>query len=731
MNVLLIGGSGSFIDNIIIKLKKEGHRISLLTGSRYTGTSYQKVFEKYNFTYDYTCMADIFDSADPDLTIYLGAFDTNYHWREQEGDAVKYSAGLMNILMSYSTRGKGRFVYLSSDEVFSGDYLEDIREEESVTPVGVRGMVLAQAEEMCNNYRKSRELDIITLRLDHFYNIPEKRADVREICSAMCLEAFEKKMIHVYPGRSFSLLYETDAVEFLCRLSTGGKHQECLYHISSPDVMTQRELAEIIRAAMGEPVAIVEEQEIRERRILSGARYESEFGNPFFCQVQGIVQKITAYMKKHPDQFLSDGSGELNFWQRLYKKIGWLLRALIPYVENMVCFIPFFMLNNRAVGSTYFAKLDFYLLYVLLFAIVYGQQQATFSAVLAVAGYCFRQMYNRTGFEVLLDSNTYVWTAQLFILGLTVGYMRDQIRQLKRESLEEQDYLTMQIADIQDINGSNVRVKNALETQIVNQNDSVGKIYSITSALNQYSSEEVLFYAAEMLGKLMKTKDVAIYTISNATYARLFSSTSEKAKMLGNSVRYTELGEMYDTLAKRKVFINRQLDERYPLMANAIFEQDAMQLIVMVWGIPWESMTLGQANHLVVISSLIQNAVLGANRYLASLEQQRYMEGTPILSVEAFSGLVQAFLSARRKGLTECTLLRAESEEGEVKKNGCLVAGRLRQSDYTGILEDGGLYVLLANTSREDASHVMQRFWELGIHTRIVERVEDDGDDAA
>ena len=77
MNVLLIGGSGSLIDSIIIKLKKEGHRISLLTGSRYTGTVYQKVFEKYNFTYDYTCMADIFESADPDLTIYLGAFDSN------------------------------------------------------------------------------------------------------------------------------------------------------------------------------------------------------------------------------------------------------------------------------------------------------------------------------------------------------------------------------------------------------------------------------------------------------------------------------------------------------------------------------------------------------------------------------------------------------------------------------------------------------------------------------
>ena len=731
MNVLLIGGPGSFIDNVIIKLKKEGHRISLLTGSRYTGTSYQKVFEKYNFTYDYTCMADIFESADPDLTIYMGAFDTNYVWREQEGDAVKYSSGLMNILMSYSTRGKGRFVYLSSDEVFSGDYLEDIPEEETVTPVGVRGMVLAQAEEMCSNYRKSRDLDIITLRLDHFYNIPKKRADVREICAAMCLEAFEKRLITVYPGRHFSLLYEMDAVEFLCRLATSKDHKEWLYHISAPDTMTQRDLAEIIRTAMGEPVGIVEAQEVRERRVLSGRRYESEFGNPFFCQVEGIVQKIVDYMKKHPDQFLGDGSGKLGFWQRLYKKLGWLIRALIPYVENMICFIPFFMLNNRAVGSTYFAKLDFYLLYVLLFAIVYGQQQATFSAVLAVAGYCFRQMYNRTGFEVLLDSNTYVWTAQLFILGLTVGYMRDQIRQLKRESMEEQDYLTMQIADIQDINGSNVRVKNALETQIVNQNDSVGKIYSITSALNQYSPEEVLFYAAEMLGKLMKTKDVAIYTISNAAYARLFSSTSEKAKMLGNSVRYTELGDMYETLLKKKVYINRQLDERYPLMANAIFEQDQMQLIVMVWGIPWESMTLGQANHLVVISSLIQNAVLGANRYLASLEQQRYLDGTHILGKEAFPGLVNAFLSARQKGLTECTLLRVDAEEDVLREKGALICSKLRQSDYTGILEDGGLYALLANTSRADADFVMRRFLELGVQSQIVERVEDGGNDAA
>ena len=119
---------------------------------------------------------------------------------------------------------------------------------------------------------------------------------------------------------------------------------------------------------------------------------------------------------------------------------------LFPFAENLICFIPFFMLNNRTVGSRYFANLDPFLLYVLLFAIIYGQQQATFSAILAVAGYMFRQMYTRSGLEILLDYNTYVWVAQLFILGLVVGYMRDQIRTMRMESQELEEHLSRQIS---------------------------------------------------------------------------------------------------------------------------------------------------------------------------------------------------------------------------------------------------------------------------------------------
>ena len=115
----------------------------------------------------------------------------------------------------------------------------------------------------------------------------------------------------------------------------------------------------------------------------------------------------------------------------------------------------------------------------------------------------------------MLDYNTYVWIAQLFILGLIVGYMRDQIRMIRRESLEMEEHLTGQIADLQEINATNVRIKAAMEQQLIGHQDSIGKIYQITSRLEQ------------------------------------------------------QMPDIYQELAERRVYINKAMAEEYPLMATA------------------------------------------------------------------------------------------------------------------------------------------------------------------
>ena len=723
MNVLLIGGSGSLINSLIIKFKKEGHRVYLLTGTRQDKAPYQKVFERYNFPYDCACLNEIFESINMDLTIFLGAYDTNYKWKHEEADAVQYSSGLMNILMSYAMKNKGRFVYLSSDEVYSLGSDENLTEDMPPTPMGVRNMLLAQAEEMCESYRVSREKDIMTLRLDHVYGIPKKRSECRDKCSKMCLEAFDSKKITVNENSRFSLLYETDAVEFIYRVSVADMHAFSLYNISSCNEKAEPEIAEMIKQYAGSDTQILSLPGEKKRIVLSNERFINEFGKQYYCNDQNIIKTIVRTMQLNKPAFWNDEEKKKGIIERIFDRGGWLLKAMIPFLENLIVFIPFFMINNRTADSKYFANLDFYLLYVLIFAIVYGQQQAVFSAVLATIGYCFRQMYDQTGFELMLDTNTYVWIAQIFILGLVVGYMRDQITMLRRESKEEKEFLSGQLGDMKDINSSNVRVKDALETQIVNQNDSVGKIYSITSALDQRSPEEVLFYAADMLSNLVKSKDVSIYNVVNDNYARLFSATSKKARVLGNSVKYKEqFPEMYEVLANKKVFINRKMEENLPMMANMIFDDDGRPLIMlMVWTLPWENMTLGQANQLVVISALIKGAVVRSTRYLQALQEKRYIEGTKVLEPEAFGLLLNAFQNAEKNGLAEHVLVKINMRDGDTLKGvSDELYTHLRQSDIMGIA-DGGLRVLLANTSRNDADFVQKRFDKMGVDSEIVE----------
>lgn len=667
MNVLLIGGSGSLINSLIVKFKKEGHRIFLLTGDRYKKQKYEPVFERYNFAYSSENLQEIMESVRPDITIYTGAFDPNYRWMSEERETVRFTSDLMNVLVAYSTIRMGKVIFLSSHEVYEGYHENALTEDIPPETTGYRGTTLIQAEEICNNYRKNWKLDLLILRLDHLFCIPESAPEIHSVCARMCLESMRDGCISADSNHEFAMLYEQDAVEFIFQIVKSREHKFYLYHLSSDCVISEVELAGRIQKCLNNGSSIVTVSKYDKRCILSGKRFQEEFGMHTIFELDEIIGQTIDYMRKHEERFDKYQESRDSWWKILWKKWKWVFQVIVPFVENLLCFIPFFMLNNRMTDSAYFTNLDPYLLYVLVFAIIYGQQQATFSAVCAVAGYLFRQMYQRTGFEVVLDYNTYVWIAQLFILGLIVGYMRDQIRMIRRESLEMEEHLTGQIADLQEINATNVRIKAAMEQQLIGHQDSIGKIYQITSRLEQ------------------------------------------------------QMPDIYQELAERRVYINKAMAEEYPLMATAIYEEEEIRLIIMVWGLSWEHMTLGEANFLTVVSYLIQNAVLRAQRYIKALEEARYQEGSEILEPEAFESLVRAYEHAQGRNLTQYTLLCVSEQPERYEKICSDMRGLLRSTDYMGMRADGKLYVLLTNTGRTDAVFVEQRFEKKGYPVVAVE----------
>ena len=746
MNVLIIGGMSSLTNQLIRKIKREGHRVYLLTGKRYSATIYEKVFERYDLTYDSECLGDVFESVNPDVTLFMGAFDSNFRWFNEERELVRITSSLTNLLTAHAMTCKGRFIHLSSDAVYSENYEADVEEDTPTSPNGLKGMALAQCEDICASFRKNRGADIVVLRVDHFYMIPETPDDMNDICSCMCLEALKTGNISVDRGKRFSLLYESDVVEFIFQLICCREHQHPVYNLSVSREQTETEIAQYIQQAMGGAIAgiAIEEKEGRDHRcILANQRFSDEFSVKIFADTQESVEKVAQYMTVNKNLFLRGEQKTKNLWKRFVKKTGWLVSLVIPCLENLACFFLIFLLNSSEVVSKYFHGMDFYLLYVLLFAVVHGQRQAIVSSVLAVAGFYFTQRNGRTFPEAVLDNGAYLWIAQLFIVGLTAGYIKDQIHKLKMEREEERQFLSQQLADIKEINSSNVRIKDALAAELVNQCDSIGKVYQITSKLNQYKFVDVLFYATEILGELLESSDIAIYMVSDDTYARLFAFTSEQAKALGKFPRYRELGEVYDALTERKVYINKTMDRRYPMMANAIFEDDQIKIIIMVWGVPWERMTLGQADLLTAVSCLIQNAVLRATRQIALLENRRCQADGYVMEQEAFTLLVHAFLTARNKGLTECEVLQIVPQsvnESNIQTDrqtnthgafgpegygdaGKALACRIRKEDYIGTLKDGNLYILLSNSNITDAELVIKRIEGVGYRGIVLEDI--------
>lgn len=752
MDVLLVGSTSNLMQKLVDKLDKEKHRIFLLTEEGKEVLSYRRVFETYRFKYDNACIREVFNSVKPDVTVFFGAYDWNFNWDGGQATSVAYSSAVLNMLMAFAAQQKGKFIYLSSEEVFDGISVNKKLEIVNQTEHNPKAQAVAMGEKLCLDYSHLVNGDVVVLRIANLYGIPTRWEETQNICAKMCLDAIDTGEITIDGDRGiyveeaeaaidtinkahftvdmekqFAPVYLPDAVEYIYQVVAAERTKQPVYQVSGSTTISQTGLAEMIQSKLKKKqddhgITIIEQPEKgKSSAVLSGFNFMEEFRLRTFNPPEKAIPKLVDYLQNNAARFSKRSDAKESFVGRVKRGFIELIKIAIPFVENVILFIPFFMLNNRATGSTYFSNLDFYLLYILLFAIVYGQQQAIFSCLMAIAGYCFRQMYQRSGFDVMLDYNTYVWMAQLLILGLVVGYMRDQLKSIREEHAGEIQFLTKQLADMSEINGSNVRVKDVLSDHLLNQNDSMGKIYEITSELGSYQPAEVLFYAAEVLSKIMRSKDVAIYSVANRSYARLFSATSAAARNLGNSVNYTEMTDMYEAITARKVYINKNMDEAYPLMASAIYEGDEMQMILMVWDIPWERMTLGQADMLAITGYLIQDAVLRANRYMSALEQQRYIQGTHILEAEAFEELVEAYMRARSRNLTTCALLNLDTGKLPQEEVNATLSKLVRQTDYLGKDSKGNLHVLLANTDVAGASFVQKRFTEAGLGCQVEE----------
>ncbi len=726
MDVMLVGGASPMMRKLSLKLYKEGHRIYVLSGNRNPSERYEHVFERYDFSYSADSVKEVFRSVNPDVTVLLGAFDSNLYEKDSRREVVEYASGLQNILLSWSALNKGRLIYLSSVEVYGNSFTVPVTEAVKPVPAGMRSMTLLQAEESCRFYQERLNKDVVILRLDRLYDVPKDKNEAAfGICESKCLDAFRDGTVTYKRNYKYGLTYAGDAVESIYKLIACDKHSYGLYNISSSKAYSEFDIVDAISKALGrEPEKIDNTLEEQNSAVLSNKRFKEEFGFEIRYTPEEIIQKTLSYMKKHSGRFLDSSHPGLSIWQRIYYKTLKFLGAWVPYIENLIFFIPFFMLNNRATESQYFSKIDFYLIFVLLFAVVHGQRQATFSALLATAGYIFRQMYNKSGITVVTDYNTYVWIAEIFIVGLVVGYMKDRLNFLKEEKEQEVDFLSERVTDITDINDSNLRVKEGLITQVVNYDYSLGTVYEMIDRIGDDDPAKILFRALNLVKEVTDCRDVCIYRIDGNNYARLFGYTTEKAASMGHTVYLPDKEPLFDAITKNIVYLNRNMDSEYPMMAYTVWQEEKPDMTVMLWSIPFERMTIDESNRLTVLCKLILKSVNRARERLELLNNERCSDGGRVLKAEAFGELLDTYREAEKKSMTDYVLLKVSPPDTDTQTCIPVISEMLHSAGYIGYGKDGGLYILLTGTGKEECESLMSSLGQKGIRTVVRRETE-------
>lgn len=726
MDVMLVGGNSPMMRKLSLKLYKEGHRVFVLTGNRNPSERFEHVFERYDFPYSATSIEEVFRSVNPDVTILLGAFDGNFVERGSKTAALEFIAGLQNVLLSWSALNKGRLIYLSSVEVYGNSYILPVSEDVTPIPSGIGATAILQIEESCKFYYERLKKDVVVLRIDRVFDIPYNKADAQKgILEEKCLDAFRDGKFTYKKNYIYGLTYAGDVIEALYKVVLCQNHEYGLYNISSSQKYSEEQMAEDICAAFSKEIEKTDNTLDEQKAVLlSGNRFNNEFGFSVMFTVKEIVQKIIRYMKMHSGRFLDSEHQGLSVWRRLYYKVTRLFGAWFPYIENLILFIPFFMLNNRATESLYFSKIDFYLIYVLLFAVVHGQRQATFSGVLATAGYFFRQMYGKTGIAVITDYNTYVWIAEIFIVGLVVGFMKDRINFLNEEKEQEIEFLSECISDITDIDDSNLRVKESLITQVVNYDYSLGMVYNMMEQLDEHHPIAVLFRAIALLRNVTECNDISVYLVDNDNNAWLFGYTSEKAKSLGHEVHLSQIQQINNAVLKDIVYLNRNMESKYPMMAYCPSSESNQRLLVMLWSIPFERMTIDESNRLIVLCNLITREAKRAAKHLELQGSQRLTDGGKTLKHEQFLELVEEYREAKKKNIADYRVLKVISDNTDNKTTAEIISRLLHPISFIGCGKNDERYILLSGSHEQEYIKLQEQLLQNGIYIEPIEESE-------
>lgn len=695
MKVLLCGEYGLFCTDLISRLKKEKHDVFVITGSekirrQKPGTG---VFQEYHFSYRSKNVRTIMKNIQPDIMIILGVCDTKYTWLDENHESVKYLTGITNLLMGAKEAGIKQILYCSSLGVYEG--CTDLILDKSTPFKGdsLLMQTMIQTEHMCREQNEPGKFDISVIRYPEVYG--DYKTHEYNICTRMMRDFWHKTKVTIEPSRQHRVLYVKDAVDTLMRVFACQKREESYLVLGS--TYSERQILDEIRFVIqGREVEVEElEDEAKGLPDISDSQNHSLPFNEKYSLEDGMKELYKLFEKEND----LEAQGE--------KKKSIIREIIFPLVENIGLFL-FITVLTILLRDTWFASIiNFYLFYVLIVSVVYGCAHALFATFLTLVAQTAQIFFAGTAFAYTIFTDI----LPILVIGVLVGYMRDKYKRKNDDLEDEKKYYQSELVDMTRIYDGNRFVKELYEKRLMNYENSMVKVYEVTSRLDFWEPQKVIFQAVDVASELLGIEDVAIYIVgSNSSYVRLAASSSKAAQIMGKSIQVNEEFFMHQALVERNVYRNKEIETKFPSYACGIYHEESLNAVIMMWTKQLTKINLYEANMLALICRLIGTSMDRATTFW-NMNTDQYIPGTSILEEDAFQKIEQVYIEGAQQNKLEYAMLKVPQAILHVPGQNWheQVEGLIRQTDIIGQVE-GDIFIILPNTNQEEAAYVTQRF---------------------
>jgi UDP-glucose 4-epimerase len=190
-----------------------------------------------------------------DVAIHLVSLD---HHDSNKSPSFVSSINVMpvwKLLEAFKTKKTlSRFIYFSTIHVYGKIPSQVIEESEDTNPISQYGLTHLLAENICNMYTESSEIDCINVRLSNSYGQPVFQTNncwwlvINDLCKTAY---YEKKIKLLSDGSSQrDFIHSTDVFKAIDTLIKTEKvpNTNSTYHISSGKTITILELAHVVKS---------------------------------------------------------------------------------------------------------------------------------------------------------------------------------------------------------------------------------------------------------------------------------------------------------------------------------------------------------------------------------------------------------------------------------------------------------------------------------------------------